>query len=102
MTSNDIHLKTLALMRHRVLDQMYSTFPSPYSRPQLLKALRPSFPEQGKDWLNDTLSEQLQVLQQAGLIRPTMGGYTLTDRGRMDRQQAARFLSKSQPPLEPA
>lgn len=94
--------RAMALMRHLVLDALHSTYPVSYSRPALLKALGPSFPDHNRDWLNDAMSEQLQVLIYAGLIRPAAKGYTLTAKGLADRQQAARFLNKNTTPPEAA
>ena len=83
---NDSQL--MATVRHELLNTMYNRYPLAYSRPQLLSELRPALGERDKAWLTDAINEQLRVLDHAGLIRPAAGGFTLTDKGRRDRQQA--------------
>lgn len=93
--------RAMALMRHHMLDMMQATYPVAVPRPKVLENLRPLFPDHTFEWLNDAVTEQLQVLIYAGLIRPGGKGYTLTAKGLTDRQQAARFLNK-QPPKDAA
>jgi hypothetical protein len=79
-----INALAAAKLRSDLLDWMYRTFPSPL-----------------KSFDNDT-KDQLRLLQLAGLVRPISGGFTLTEAGRRDRQQAQRFqLKDSTPPPPP-
>jgi len=95
--------QVMARVRHEVLTALYNVFPRTLTHPQLVSETRVPFLTRDKQWLQDAVKEQIQVLQHAGLVRPSQGGYTLTDRGRMDRQQAARFLSKKiNPPTDAA
>ena len=87
---NDI--QAMALVRHELLNVMFNTYPKGYTRPQLLAELRPVFSDRDNTWLTDAVTEQLRILQQASLVRPAAGGYTLTERGRRDRQQAAAMF----------
>lgn len=89
---NDTQL--MAQVRHELLNTMFNGFPVSYSRPRLLSELRPVFGERDKAWLTDAINDQINVLDKAGLIRTASGGYTLTDRGRRDRQEAQRLFSK--------
>lgn len=86
--------QAMALVRHELLNTMYNRYPLAYSRPQLLSELRPALGDRDKTWLTDAINEQIKVLLQAGLVRPASGGYTLTDRGRRDRQQAQWLFNK--------
>ena len=85
----------MARLRHEVLTVLYQRFPVALSHYQLVEAVKMPFLTRDKQWLQDTVKEQLQVLNHAALIRPINGGFTLTERGRRDRQQAARFLTKT-------
>jgi predicted transcriptional regulator len=53
-------------------------------------------------WFDDAVGEQLKVLLYAALIRPANKGYILTEKGRQDRQQVARFNLNNNPPPEAA
>lgn len=88
-------IRELALLRSHILDEAQSVFPLPVTRPALHKSLGPAFPHRTGIWLTDSINEQLRVLLQASLLRPAAGGWTLTERGRADRAQAARFLNKT-------
>lgn len=93
----------MARLRHEVLTVLYHQYPRALTMPDLVKAVRMPFLTRDNEWLQDSVREQIQVLNHASLIRPTSGGYTLTERGRRDRQQAARFLSnKINPPSDAA
>jgi len=96
--------QVMARVRHEVLTVLYHQYPQALTMPDLVQAVRMPFLTRDKQWLQDTVKEQLQVLQHAALIRPASGGYTLTERGRRDRQQAARFLSNklNSPAEDPA
>jgi hypothetical protein len=72
-----------AKLRSDLLDHMYRTFPSP---------LKP---------FSDDIKDQLKLLQVSGLVRPISGGFTLTEAGRRDRQQAQRFKLKGSTPPPP-
>jgi hypothetical protein len=95
--------QVMARVRHEVLTVLYHQFPKALGQTGLVEAIKMPFLTRDKQWLQDSVKEQLQVLHHAGLIRPANGGYTLTERGRRDRQQAARFLSnKINPPTDAA
>ena len=90
--------QVMAALRNELLTTMYNVFPRPLDRKTLASECRTRFLTRDKDWYQDAVTEQLKVLQQASLIRPSNGGYTLTERGRQDRQQAQRFLNNNPPP----
>lgn len=92
---SDTH--AMAALRNELLNTLYNRFPAPVDRNQLLSDCRIPFLCRDKQWYADALAEQLKVLGNAGLIRPMHGGYVLTDRGRQDRQQAARFFNNKPP-----
>ena len=91
---SDTH--AMAQLRSDLLTALYKKTPSPSNRDQLMELCRTQFLTRDKVWYADAVTEQLKVLHQASLIRPFNGGFILTDRGKRDRQQAARFI-KQQP-----
>lgn len=90
----------MAVLRSELLTAMYHKFPAAMDRPALMEQCRTKFLTRDNDWFVDATNEQLRILQQANLVRTAAGGFTLTERGRQDRQQAARFLN--QPPKDAA
>lgn len=88
--------QAMTKLRHELLSAMHVGFPQPMSRAQLNDAVRQPFLTRDREWLVDAVNEQLKVLDYAGLVRSAHGGFTLTERGRRDREQAARFF-KDQP-----
>lgn len=89
--------QVMARLRHELLNSMYNTFPAPRTRQQLESDCRTPFLTRDKAWYQDAVREQIQVLINADLVRPMHGGYTLTEKGRRDRQQAARFFNSNPP-----
>lgn len=95
--------QVMARLRHEMLTAMYHQFPQVMAHMRVVDAVKEPFLTRDRQWLQDAVKEQLQVLHHANLIRPANGGYVLTERGRMDRQQAARFLAnKTNPPPQDA
>lgn len=92
----------MATLRNELLNAMYHAFPNALSKPELSNVCRTRFLTRDKTWYQDALLEQIKVLDTAGLIRPANRGYILTERGRRDRQQAARFFSTTTTPPEAA
>jgi hypothetical protein len=90
--------QVMATLRNELLNAMYATFPRPLDKRTLGEECRTRFLTRDKQWYTDALNEQVKVLEYSGLVRPSNGGYTLTERGRMDRQQAARFFPVTTPP----
>lgn len=86
-----------ARLRHELLNAMYDSFPSPMSFDQLQVEVELPFLTRDKAWLISMIRTQLDVLNHAGLVRPASGGYLLTEKGRQDRQQAARFFPPTPP-----
>ena len=95
---SDTH--AMAVLRSELLTAMYGSYPLPLDRNALMDKCHTKFLTRDQDWYVDATNEQLKILQQASLVRPSSGGFTLTERGRRDRQQAQRFLN--QPPKEAA
>lgn len=91
-------LHELAQLRSEMLNAMYRQFPQALDCNLLVMECRGPFRQRPETWLHDAISEQLKVLSYAGLIRSSRNGYTLTERGRQDRQQAARFMGNTPPP----
>jgi hypothetical protein len=92
---SDTH--AMAQLRSDLLTALHEATPSPLNRDQLMELCRTSFLTRDKTWFADAVVEQLKVLNHASLIRPFHGGYILTDRGKRDREQAARFINNKQP-----
>lgn len=92
--------QVMAQLRNELLNAMYNKHPVPCDKQYLLSECRVPFLTRDKDWYTDAVDEQLKVLQHAALIRPMHGGFVLTERGRQDRQQAARFFNN--PPKDAA
>jgi hypothetical protein len=97
---SDTH--AMAQLRSDLLTAMYAKFPLPISRIALADTCRTRFLTRDKDWYEDAVNEQLKILQQASLVRPSNKSYTLTERGRQDRQQAQRFMTNNPPPPDAA
>lgn len=93
---SDTH--AMAALRNEVLNALAKEFPKPLDRRTLAEECRTRFLTRDAQWYTDALVEQIKVLDYAGLIRPMHGGFTLTERGRQDRQQAARFGLNTTPP----
>ena len=96
---SDTHV--MAALRNELLNAMNNAFPAPRSASDLESDCRVPFLTRDKVWFKDAVQEQIKVLVNAGLVRTMHGGYTLTEKGRRDRQQAARFFNK-QPPQDAA
>jgi hypothetical protein len=82
----------LARLRSDLLDAMWLVYPQALSLDQLESEVRGAYLTRLTSWLATAIREQLTILNQARLIRPSTKGYLLTEAGRRDRQQAARFL----------
>jgi hypothetical protein len=82
----------LARLRSDLLDAMWLVYPQALSLDQLESEVRGAYLTRPTSWLATAIREQLTILNQARLIRPSTKGYLLTEAGRRDRQQAARFL----------
>lgn len=89
---SDTH--AMAVLRSELLTAMYHKFPQSMDRTALMEQCRTKFLTRDQTWFVDATNEQLRILQQANLVRTAAGGFTLTERGRQDRQQAARFLNQ--------
>ena len=81
---------------------MYKVYPRPLSLDALIIEVQLPFLTRDESWLIAMCRAQLDVLNHAGLVRPSSGGYLLTDKGRQDRQQAARFFPTTPPPPDAA
>jgi hypothetical protein len=102
----------LARLRSDLLDTLYLKYPQALSLDQLAADVRVAYltrllmrqatPDwKGTAWLAGAIREQLAVLNNAGLVRSSTKGYMLTEKGRRDRQQAARFLGTNNQPTPP-
>jgi len=93
----------LARLRSDLLDAMWLAFPTALSIGQLRSSALATRSIEDEITFNATLKTQLKILVQSKLVRVSLAGYLLTDAGRRDRQQAARFLgSRYNPPPEAA
>jgi hypothetical protein len=101
MTESFKESHVMATLRSELLNAMSNTFPAPRSALDLESDCRVPFLTRDKVWFKDAVREQIKVLVNADLVRPMHGGFTLTEKGRRDRQQAARFFNK-QPPQDAA
>jgi hypothetical protein len=84
--------QVMTRLRHELLTAMYQVYPRPLSLDVLVVEVQLPFLTRDKAWLIAMVRAQLDVLNHAGLVRPASGGYLLTEKGRRDRQQAARFF----------
>jgi hypothetical protein len=91
----------LARLRSDLLDTMWLAYPQALSLDQLESKVRIAYLTRPTSWLATSIREQLAILNQARLIRPSSKGYLLTEAGRRDRQQAARFLGTNNQPTPP-
>lgn len=91
----------LAQLRSDLLDAMWLVYPQALSLDQLESAVRTAYLTRDTSWLTGAIRAQLSTLNQSGLIRPSTKGYLLTEAGRRDRQQAARFLGTHKQPPPP-
>jgi len=91
----------LARLRSDLLDALWLVYPQALSLDQLESEVRVAYLTRDTAWLVGAIRVQLSTLNQSGLIRPSTKGYMLTERGRMDRQQAARFLGTNSQPTPP-
>jgi hypothetical protein len=85
----------LAQLRSDLLDAMWLRYPLALSLDQLETAVREAYLTREAAWLTGTIRAELSTLNQAQLVRPCTKGYRLTEKGRRDRQQAARFLGSA-------
>jgi len=91
----------LAQLRSDLLDAMWLQYPLALSLDQLETAVHVAYLTRETSWLTGAIRAQLSTLNQAELIRPCAKGYLLTEKGRRDRQQAARFLGTNDKPTPP-
>lgn len=91
----------LARLRSDLLDAMWLVYPQALSLDQLETAVRVAYLTRDTAWLQSAIKAQLSMLNQSALIRPSTKGYLLTERGRRDRQQAARFMGTNNQPTPP-
>jgi len=91
----------LAQLRSDLLDAMCRVYPQALSLDQLETAVRVAYLTRDTAWLTGAIKAQLSMLNQSALIRPSTKGYLLTERGRRDRQQAARFMPTNNQPTPP-
>ena len=91
----------LAQLRSDLLDAMWLVYPQALSLDQLEAAVRMAYLTRETAWLTGAIKAQLSMLNQSALIRPSTKGYLLTERGRRDRQQAARFMGTNNQPTPP-
>jgi len=93
----------LARLRSDLLDAMWISFPTALSIGQLRTHALATRSIEDEITFDATLKTQLKILAQSKLVRITQAKYLLTDAGRRDRQQAARFFgSRYNPPPEAA
>jgi hypothetical protein len=81
-------------LRNELLNKLATSYPSPLTLVQLSSKCRNLFLTKDKEWFHDAMHDQVKILKLAGLIRPFFSGYALTEKGRQDRNQAARFMQQ--------
>lgn len=91
----------LARLRSDLLDAMWLVYPQALSLDQLESEVRGAYLTRPASWLATAIREQLTILNQARLIMPSTKGHLLTEAGRRDRQQAARFMGTNNQPTPP-
>lgn len=85
----------LARLRSDLLDTLWLKYPQALSLDQLEADVRVAYLTRETAWLASAIREQLSILNNAGLVRPSTKGHMLTEAGRRDRRQAARFLGST-------
>ena len=85
----------LARLRSDLLDAMWLRYPQALSLDQLETEVRAAYLTRETAWLASAIREQLAILNDAGLVWPLTKGHMLTGAGLRDRQQAARFLGRT-------
>lgn len=88
-------LVVLARLRSDLLNAMFTKFPLALSVEKLQDSVSLAYLTRDVEWLTAAIKGELTNLNQAGLIRSSAKGYLLTDKGRRDRQQVARFMDNS-------
>jgi hypothetical protein len=88
-------LVVLARLRSDLLNAMFTKFPLALSVEKLQDSVSLAYLTRDMEWLTAAIKGELTNLNQAGLIRSSAKGYLLTDKGRRDRQQVARFMDNS-------
>ena len=83
----------LAQLRSDLLDRLWFKYPQALSLDQLETEVRVAYLTRETAWLASAIREQLSILNNAGLVRPSTKGHMLTEAGRRDRQQAQRFMA---------
>ena len=91
----------LARLRSDLLDRLWFKYPQALSLDQLEAEVHAAYPTREAAWLVSAIREQLSILNNAGLVRPSTKGHMLTEAGRRDRQQAQRFLTTNNQPTPP-
>ena len=91
----------LARLRSDLLDRLWFKYPQALSLDQLEAEVRVAYLTRETAWLASAIREQLSILNNAGLVRPSTKGHMLTEAGRRDRQQAQRFLTTNNQPTPP-
>jgi hypothetical protein len=93
----------IARLRSDLLYTLYLKYPQALSLNQLEADVRVGCLTWGENSSPrpSAIREQMAVLNNAGLVRPSTKGYMLTEKGRRDRQQAARFLGTNNQPTPP-
>jgi hypothetical protein len=93
----------MARLRSDLLYTLYLKYPQALSLDQLEADVRVACLTWGENSSPrpSAIREQLAVLNNAGLVRSSTKGYMLTEKGRRDRQQAARFLGTNNQPTPP-
>ena len=82
----------LARLRSDLLNAMWLRYPRALSLDQLVIEARTAYVyRETASWLASAVREQLAILNSIGLVRPSAKGHMLTEAGRRDRQQVARF-----------
>jgi hypothetical protein len=93
----------LARFRSDLLDAMWLAYPGALSIAQLKDHALATRSIEDEATFDATFKAQLKILVASKLVRISLAGYMLSDAGRRDRQQAARFLGpRSNPPPEAA
>jgi len=89
--------QAMATLRNEMLNKLAASYPSPLSVKDLEAKCRMPFLTKDKVWYSDAVNEQLKILKSADLIRPFHSGYTLTEKGRRDRNEVSRFSQPTPP-----
>lgn len=85
--------RELAMIRHWILQALFLTDPTPLPVKTLERTVHQHIKIWHADLVAEVVADQSLVLERANLVRKRQGAWALTDKGRADRREVARFIA---------